>query len=114
MRELLRKKRDSFLGRAWRRWVCACCWSYIFRRSSTIPASTPTSRQNWLQHGVYGITNSGVITPTLARLPGYPAFLAVIFALFGVGNFRAVLLVQVLFDLATCFLIADLARRLFS
>src|SRR3984885_12043880 len=70
--------------------------------------------QNWLQHGVYGITNSGVITPTLSRLPGYPAFLAVIFALFGVGNFRAVLLVQALFDLATCFLIADLARRLFS
>jgi 4-amino-4-deoxy-L-arabinose transferase-like glycosyltransferase len=70
--------------------------------------------ENWLRHGVYGITNSGVITPTLSRLPGYPAFLAVIFAAFGVGNFRAVLLVQALFDLATCFLIADLARRLFS
>jgi len=70
--------------------------------------------QNWLQHGVYGITNSGVLVPTLSRLPGYPAFLAIIFAVFGVGNFRAVLLVQVLFDLATCFLIADLARRMFS
>ncbi len=69
---------------------------------------------NWLRHGIYGITNSGVIVPTLSRLPGYPAFLAVIFALFGIDNFRAVLLVQVLFDLATCFLIADLARRLFS
>jgi 4-amino-4-deoxy-L-arabinose transferase-like glycosyltransferase len=84
------------------------------------PAVTDDSRfyadiaQNWLQHGVYGITNSGVITPTLARLPGYPAFLAAIFAVFGVGNFRAVLLLQGLFDLATCFLIADLARRLFS
>ena len=70
--------------------------------------------ENWLKHGVYGITNSGVIVPTLSRLPGYPAFLAAIFALFGVGNFRAVLLVQALFDVATCFLIADLARRLFS
>jgi 4-amino-4-deoxy-L-arabinose transferase-like glycosyltransferase len=70
--------------------------------------------QNWLRDGVYGITNSGTITPTLSRLPGYPAFLAVIFALFGVGNFRAVLLAQVLFDLVTCFLIADMARRLFS
>jgi 4-amino-4-deoxy-L-arabinose transferase-like glycosyltransferase len=70
--------------------------------------------QNWLQHGVYGITNSGVVVPTLSRLPGYPAFLAAIFAIFGAGNFRAVLLVQVLFDLATCFLLADLARRLFS
>jgi hypothetical protein len=70
--------------------------------------------KNWLHHSVYGITNSGVITPTLSRLPGYPAFLAAIFALFGNDNFRAVLLAQVLFDLATCFLIADLARRLFS
>ena len=70
--------------------------------------------ENWLQHGIYGVTNSGVVTPTLSRLPGYPAFLAAIFALFGIGNFRAVLLVQVLFDLATCFLIADLARRVLS
>jgi 4-amino-4-deoxy-L-arabinose transferase-like glycosyltransferase len=70
--------------------------------------------ENWLRHGVYGITNSGVIVPTLSRLPGYPAFLAAIFAVFGVSNFRAVLLAQTIFDLATCFLIADLARRLFS
>ena len=70
--------------------------------------------KNWLQHGVYGITNSGVTMPTLSRLPGYPAFLAAIFWLLGIDNFRAVLLVQVLFDLATCFLIADIVRRLFS
>jgi len=69
---------------------------------------------NWLRHGIYGITNSGVVVPTLSRLPGYPAFLAAIFALFGMENFRAVLLVQVLFDLGTCFLIADMAWRLFS
>jgi 4-amino-4-deoxy-L-arabinose transferase-like glycosyltransferase len=70
--------------------------------------------ENWLQHGTYGVTDSGVIMPTLSRLPGYPAFLAAIFAVFGIDNFRAVLLVQVLFDLATCLLIADMARRLFS
>lgn len=70
--------------------------------------------KNWLQHGIYGITNSGIIMPTLSRLPGYPAFLAAIFAMFGADNFRAVLLIQVLFDLATCFLVADTARRLFS
>lgn len=69
---------------------------------------------NWLRHGVYGITNGPAIIPTLSRLPGYPGFLAVIFALFGVGNFRAVLVIQVLFDLATCFLIADIASKLFS
>jgi 4-amino-4-deoxy-L-arabinose transferase-like glycosyltransferase len=70
--------------------------------------------ENWLQHGIYGITDSGQIMPTLSRLPGYPAFLAAIFAVFGWGNFRAVLLIQVLFDLGTCFLIADLARRFAS
>src|SRR5215471_21380913 len=70
--------------------------------------------RNWLEHGVYGITNSGAIVPTLSRLPGYPAFLAAIFSLFGSDNFRAVMIVQVVFDLAGCFLIADMARRLFS
>ena len=70
--------------------------------------------KNWLQHGIYGITNSGQIVPTLSRLPGYPAFLAAIFAVFGLDNFKAVLLIQLLVDLGTCFLIADMARRLFS
>ena len=70
--------------------------------------------KNWLQHRIYGITNSGKIVPTLSRLPGYPAFLAAIFAVFGLDNFKAVLLIQVLFDLGTCFLITDMARRLFS
>jgi 4-amino-4-deoxy-L-arabinose transferase-like glycosyltransferase len=70
--------------------------------------------ENWLQHGVYGITDSGQVLPTLSRLPGYPSFLAAIFAIFGWSNFRAVLLIQILFDLGTCFLVADLARRMLS
>jgi 4-amino-4-deoxy-L-arabinose transferase-like glycosyltransferase len=52
--------------------------------------------------------------PTFSRLPGYPGFLAVIFAIFGSNNFRAVLLIQTLFDLGTCFVVADIARRMFS
>ena len=36
--------------------------------------------RNWLQHGKYGVTDSGQVVPTLSRLPGYPAFLAIIFA----------------------------------
>jgi len=70
--------------------------------------------KNWLQHGVYGVTDSGQIVPTLSRLPGYPAFLAAIFAVSGADNFRAVLLTQLLFDLGTCFLVADVARRILS
>jgi 4-amino-4-deoxy-L-arabinose transferase-like glycosyltransferase len=69
---------------------------------------------NWLGHGVYGVTDSGQVMPTYSRLPGYPAFLAAVFAIFGWSNFRAVLLTQLLFDLGTCFLVADLARRMFS
>jgi Dolichyl-phosphate-mannose-protein mannosyltransferase len=76
---------------------------------------------NWLQHGIFGLTPGGQqgaqphqITPTDARLPGYPAFLAVVFWLFGAANFKAVMLSQALFDLATCAIVADLARRLTS
>jgi 4-amino-4-deoxy-L-arabinose transferase-like glycosyltransferase len=69
---------------------------------------------NWLQHGIYGVTDSGQVVPTYSRLPGYPAFLAAVFAIFGWSNFRAVLLIQVLFDLGTCFLLADISRRMFS
>jgi hypothetical protein len=87
------------------------------------PAITDDSRiyadlgSNWLQHGTYGQSQGGRpenILPTDARLPGYPAFLAGIFFLFGAGNFEAVLLAQVLIDLATCLIIADLARRTVS
>ena len=114
MRELLQKKAWLFVTGGLAALVLRCFLVVYF------PAVVDDSRfyadiaQNWLRHGIYGITNSSVIAPTLSRLPGYPAFLAAIFALFGAGNFRAVLVVQVLIDLATCFLIADLARRLFS
>lgn len=73
---------------------------------------------NWLQHGVYGQTRGGQpekqMVPADTRLPGYPAFLAGIFWLFGAGNFKAVMLTQILVDLATCLIVADLARRTVS
>jgi len=70
--------------------------------------------KNWLQHGIYGLSGAPDISPTYSRLPGYPAFLAAVFAIFGMEHYRAVLLLQMLVDLGTCFLIADLARRLVS
>ncbi|MFL6442977.1 MAG: ArnT family glycosyltransferase, partial [Candidatus Sulfotelmatobacter sp.] len=114
VRELLRSKARFFLLAALA--ALALRLFLVWR----FPAVVDDSRlyadiaKNWLQHGIYGITNSGQIVPTLARLPGYPAFLAAIFAVFGLDNFKAVLLIQVLLDLGTCFLIADMARRLFS
>jgi 4-amino-4-deoxy-L-arabinose transferase-like glycosyltransferase len=68
--------------------------------------------KNWLLHGVYGLSGSAGIVPTYIRLPGYPAFLAFIFAIFGVEHYRAVLIVQMFVDLGTCFLCASIARRL--
>jgi 4-amino-4-deoxy-L-arabinose transferase-like glycosyltransferase len=114
VQELVRKHVRFFLGAS----LAALALRLLF--VVCFPGVVDDSRlyadiaRNWLQHGVYGVTDSGQIVPTLSRLPGYPAFLAAIFAVFGAGNFRAVLLIQVLFDLATCFLVADLARRLFS
>ena len=71
---------------------------------------------NWLHHGIYGHSvghDSGITTvePTLVRLPGYPAFLALCFALFGTANYRAVVYIQALIDLGTCLLIAELAGK---
>jgi len=70
--------------------------------------------KNWLQHGVYGLSGIGEVTPTYIRLPGYPAFLAAVFAIFGMEHYRTVLLLQILVDLGTCFLIADVTRRVIS
>lgn len=114
MRELLRKNARFFLWAA----LAGLALRLVF--VLWFPAVVDDSRlyadiaKNGLLHGVYGITNSGRIVPTLSRLPGYPAFLAILFALFGVDNFRVVLLVQILFDLTACFLIADLAQRCLS
>jgi 4-amino-4-deoxy-L-arabinose transferase-like glycosyltransferase len=68
--------------------------------------------KNWLQHGIYGLSGPDEISPTYIRLPGYPAFLAFIFAIFGMEHYRAVLFVQMFVDLGTCFLCADMALRL--
>jgi len=70
--------------------------------------------KNWLQHGIYGLSGLGDISPTYIRLPGYPAFLAAVFSTFGMEHYRAALLLQMFVDVGTCLLIADLALRLVS
>lgn len=68
--------------------------------------------KNWLQHGIYAISDAGKIVPTYIRLPGYPAFLAFVFAIFGLEHYRAALILQLFVDLGTCFLCASIALRL--
>jgi 4-amino-4-deoxy-L-arabinose transferase-like glycosyltransferase len=66
---------------------------------------------NWLKNGVYGFAVHGQLTPVDMRVPGYPAFLAAVFAVAGQST-RAAMLAQVVVDLATCFVIALIAARL--
>jgi 4-amino-4-deoxy-L-arabinose transferase-like glycosyltransferase len=114
VRELLRKHHRFFLlailaGVALR-------LVFIFR----FPGVTSDSfvygdiAKNWLQHGIYGLSGINEVSPTYIRLPGYPAFLAAIFAIFGMEHYRAALVVQMSVDIGSCVLIADLARRLIS
>ena len=94
MLRLIREHRSFFLGTT----LAALALRLIF--VVYFPAVTDDSRvyadlaTNWLQHGIYGQTQGGrpekPILPTDTRLPGYPAFLAGIFWLFGAGNFKAV------------------------
>ena len=86
-------------------------WHFLFQGDSLVYGDLA---KNWLLHCVYGVTDSGQVVPVDIRMPGYPAFLAAIFRLFGVEHYGAVARVQVGIDLFTCFLIAAGARRLWS
>jgi 4-amino-4-deoxy-L-arabinose transferase-like glycosyltransferase len=86
-------------------------WHFLFEGDSLVYGDLA---KNWVLHGVYGITDSGQVVPVDIRMPGYPAFLAAIFRLFGVEHYGAVVRAQLGIDLATCFLIAAGARRLWS
>ena len=70
--------------------------------------------RHWLHHGIYGVTDNGLIRPTLIRLPGYPAFLAAIFKIFGSEHYGAVMIIQAIIDTNTCLVIAALAFELMN
>ena len=114
MLSLIRRNRRFFLGTL----LAGLALRLVF--FIYYPAVTDDSRiyadfaGNWLHHGIYGTTQAGQIVATDERLPGYPAFLAFVFTIFGANDFRAVMLIQILVDLGTCLLIADLARRAVS
>jgi hypothetical protein len=66
---------------------------------------------NWLDHGTYGLFFHGQLIPVDMRMPGYPAFLAAIYAVFGRAD-TAIMVVQAVVDLTTCILAALIAARL--
>lgn len=69
--------------------------------------------KNLLLHGRYAITDgSGVLFPTLIRLPGYPLFLVACFRLFGMENYYWTAMAQIVLELAGCVMLAAMAWRL--
>ena len=65
--------------------------------------------RNVLEQHVYSHATEAPFGPSLIRLPGYPLFLAGIYAVFGHGDNTAVRVAQALIDTASCALIALLA-----
>src|SRR5579875_3846840 len=88
---------------------------YFIRQFPFLDAGdTPIYQQlarNWLKHGIYGLKLGGRILPVDMRAPGYPAFLAAIYAVFG-ESWRAVMLAQAGMDVLTCVLAAGIAAVL--
>src|SRR5437867_11611047 len=67
---------------------------------------------NWVKHHVYAMDDGGAVTPVDLRLPGYPAFLAILSAITGRIGADArewVMLVQIEIDLLACVVLARLA-----
>src|SRR5271169_5216448 len=70
---------------------------------------------NWLKHGKYAMDIAGAPVPVDLRMPGYPACLALVYALTWRTREHArlfVILSQVLVDLATCLAVGGVAALL--
>lgn len=65
--------------------------------------------RNLLDHRGYSGEEEEPFVPTYVRTPGYPLILAGAYYAFGLGNDRAVRIIQATADTATCWLIALLA-----
>jgi hypothetical protein len=70
---------------------------------------------NWLKHHVYAMEVGGAITPVDLRMPGYPAYLALVYWITGKTGEAAhfwVMLGQALVDVASCVFVVWLAGLL--
>lgn len=64
---------------------------------------------NLLEQHAYSADEGPPYAPTYIRLPGYPLFLAAVYAAFGHGNDAAARTAQALLDTASCLFVAALA-----
>ncbi len=107
-----------FSNPAWALLAGACLRLYFVLKYPVATGDTVLYEQfatNWLKLGKFAMDINGQPTPVDLRMPGYPAFLAIVYAITGrsgeAGRF-GVMLAQVFVDLATCVVIAALAALL--
>ncbi|HEU0367866.1 MAG TPA: hypothetical protein VFR42_01570, partial [Candidatus Acidoferrum sp.] len=89
---------------------------FLLRLPSTAgdTALYETLSLNWVKHSIYGMPVDGVLAPVDIRMPGYPAYLALVQAFTNLNGEAArfwVMLGQVFLDLACCIFIAELASH---
>ena len=82
-------------------------WKFPFFDAGDTPIYQELAH-NWLVHGVYGLKLFGHVTAVDMRTPGYPAFLAAIYSVFG-ESARAVMIVQASIGVLTCIIVAAIA-----
>jgi len=114
VRELLRSNRRFFILAALAGIALRLIFIFRFPSVTTDSFIYGDIAKNWLRHGIYAVTDGTNLVPTYIRLPGYPAFLAAMFAIFGMEHYRAVLFIQLVVDLGTCLVLSDIARRVVS
>ena len=89
---------------------------FLLRLPSTAgdTALYETLALNWVKHNTYGMPVGGALAPVDIRMPGYPAYLALVQAFTNLNGEAArfwVMLGQVFLDLACCIFIAELASH---
>jgi hypothetical protein len=91
---------------------------FVLKHPANNSGDTPLYEElatNWFQHHIYGMKVDDALAPVDLRMPGYPAFLALVYAVthrVGAEARFYVLLVQLVVDLGSCLLIAALAAAL--
>ncbi|HXP47718.1 MAG TPA: glycosyltransferase family 39 protein [Terriglobales bacterium] len=111
MRQLVRRNLAFFLAVTAAAFALRLCFLWKFSFVAGDSFIYGDIAKNWLQHDAFAMTEGGVPVLTCIRLPGYPAFVALIWKMVGLDHYTAVMAVQMFFDVGTCYLVAALARR---
>ncbi|HEY6308276.1 MAG TPA: glycosyltransferase family 39 protein [Candidatus Angelobacter sp.] len=112
--ELLRRNQWFFLFATLAALALRLFFVFVFPRVDGDTFVYGDIARHWMDQGIYSMTADHGVQPTLVRMPGYPAFLVLIFSLFGREHYTAVMIAQALIDTNTCLVIAALTLQLMN